>query len=509
MPKPSATGHSTTNLKPPSATTKSTEDVPSKLSKPTVSTLPTRRQNLVRPSQLKTPSSVKSTPGSTSSSKNVEWGQASPVKQNDVIRRLASPKKTDMPPPPKPTRSTSLRQPPSSNSGTQTAPTGMPSPLKPTRSTSLRQPPNSSSRTVTASTDMPPPPKPTRSTSLRQPPSSNSGTLTAHRGHARHRSQVVVASPSGLAGKTSQSPSMTATARPRNQFTTYQQQFSPRKTTKPPTPTPSGDAAVDQTALIPSSWPEIAALQTELLQLSLLHTSWLRQNNERESDAQEQLRSTYNSVAEDYKAILDVEKESQRKLNGQALLYWLKNSHEHNGQQGFAEQVQLLSQVAQEVYDICDSRAGRYTLAILEFEKWLQEVEEIRAARFSSVAGHDPGIFIDPIDRQWKEEVKALGMKLDLASRQLQCLDILGYREVEALDQSALIRTVKALDEILSLMVDELRSIRKIESEIVKEETTRVSQLAHQLTGTPGRPRDIPTTAVPRTGLWRRSSLET
>ncbi|KAL2813616.1 hypothetical protein BDW59DRAFT_30544 [Aspergillus cavernicola] len=427
--QPPTVGRTTTNLKPPSAATQSTEDIPSKIAP---STLPTRRQSLVRPSQSKPPSSTKSTT-LTTNTRTVGRGPSSPIKQNDAVRqqnrRSPSPKKTDMPPPPRPSRSASLRQTSSLNSGTQTAP----------------------------------------------------------RGHARHRSQVVTPA-SGHAPKAPQAPqapqtpSTATTPRSRNQFTAYQQQFSPKKTPKPPTPTPSASAAPDRTSsLIPSSWPEIAALQTELLQLNLLHKSWGQQNAEWERDAEAQLRSKYNSVAEDYKAILDVEKDSQRKLNAQALQYWLKNSEEHNGQQGYAEQVRLLSQVAQEVYDVCDSRGGRYTMAILEFENWLQKVELVQDTRFPHGRGQDPGIFINPIDRKWKEEMNALIMKLELASRQLQSLDILGYREVEALDQSALLRMAKGLDELLSLMVEELSTIRRIETDIVKLETARVSQLAQHL----------------------------
>jgi hypothetical protein len=252
--------------------------------------------------------------------------------------------------------------------------------------------------------------------------------------------------------------------------------------------------------LIPSSWPEIAALQTELLQLSLLHSSTWQQRIQWETDAEARLRGKYDSVAKDYRAILDEEKESQRKLNGQALYCWLENSREHNGQQGFAEQVQLLSQVAQEVYDIADGGRGRYTMAILEFEDWLHKVDGVKKARLPHVGGNESAMFIDPIDRKWKEDTNALVMRLELASRQLQSLDILGYGKVVNFDSSALLRIAKNLDELLTLMVEELSSLRRIEANIVHSETGRVSQLAQHLIET--QPRENPTSAVPRTGVW-------
>ncbi|KAL4915732.1 hypothetical protein BDW62DRAFT_119332 [Aspergillus aurantiobrunneus] len=441
--QPAALGRTVTNLRPSSAATQSTEETPSKTapSKTTPSTLPTRRQSLIRPSQLKTPSSAKSTtrPAGT---RTVGRGPTSPVKHDDTGRqqngRPPSPKKTDMPPPARPVRSASLRQPPSSSSGTPTAP----------------------------------------------------------RGHMRHRSQVVTP-----ASKTTQTSSTATTPRPRNQFSTYQQHFTPKKTPNPPTQAPPASAPPDQaSSLIPSSWPEVAALQTELLQLSLLHQSGWQRNDMWERNAEAQLQSKYDSVAKDYRDILDVEKESQRGLNSQALYYWLKNLRERNGQQGFAEQVQLLSQLAQEVYDISDSLSGRYTVTILEFESWLRKVEEAQEARLQCVRGQDYDHFINPIHHEWKEETDALIMKLELASRQLQSLDILGYGEVEALNGSSLFRMAKGLSELVHQMVEELSVIRRIEADIVKSEEARVSQLAQKLVEM--QPRENP--AIPRTGLWAR-----
>ncbi len=307
------------------------------------------------------------------------------------------------------------------------------------------------------------------------------------------------------ASKTPQAPSVATTPRSRNQFSTYQQHFSPKKAPKPPTPTPSANAQSDHTSsLIPSSWPEVSALQTELLQLSLLHKSGLERNDQWERDAESKLRRKYDSVAGNYRAILDVEKETQSRLNEQALHYWLMNACEHNGQQGYAEQIQLLSLIAQEVHDIGDSHSGRYTMAILEFESWLQRVEEVQEARLSREGGRGADDFINPIHREWKDETKALIMKLELASRQLQSLDILGYGDLEALDASALLLTVKSLGELVHQMAEELGIIRKIEADIVKSETAWVSQLAQQLVEL--QPRAVP--AVPRTGLWARSSFK-
>ncbi|KAL6230441.1 hypothetical protein BDW75DRAFT_72789 [Aspergillus navahoensis] len=431
-----------------SNTSQSTEETPSKTepsitasSKTAPSTIPTRRQSLARPSQLRITSSAKPTNLPTST-KTVGRTPTSPFKHNETVRHQNA----------------------------------EPVALK--------------------KAEMLPPARPVRSSSLRQPTRSNSGTPTVPRGHARHRSQIVTP-----ASKSLQTPSTaTSTAsKSRNQFSTYQQQYSRKKTQKPPTPTPA--CGPDQvSSVIPSSWPEVAALQTELLQLSLLHQSLQQRHNQWERDAEAQLRRKYNSIAGDYRATLNEENESQRKLNGQALQYWSKNSGEHNGQLGFAEQVQLLSQVVHEVYGLSDSH-GRYTGAIIEFEKWLQTVERIQQAQ--THVGQEGEDFIVPIQREWREETNALIMKLELASRQLQSLDILGYGDVEALNGSALLRMARSLGDLVSQMIEELGVVRKIETDIVKSERARVSHLAQQLVEM----RPCEEREMPRTGLWTRSAL--
>lgn len=303
--------------------------------------------------------------------------------------------------------------------------------------------------------------------------------------------------PKTLHASSSSTSSVTATAmatRSRNQFSTYQQHFSPKKT-QPPAPA-QASGGPEQGPLIPASWPEVAALQTELLQLSILHQSGHQRNDRWERDAEAHLRSKYDAVSGDYGGILNVEKETQRKINGQALHYWMKSSREHHGQHGFTEQVQLLSQIAQEVYGLSDGHGGRHNTAILEFESWLRNVEKVQEAR---AKGHCDE-FINPIHRNWKDETNALIMKLELASRQLQTLDILGHGEVETLNHSALLRTVKNLDEIVTKMSQELNVVRQIEADIVQQETTRVSQLAQHLVES--QPREDP---PPRTGLWTAS----
>jgi hypothetical protein len=308
----------------------------------------------------------------------------------------------------------------------------------------------------------------------------------------------VITPASNQVSKKTDPPSAPSTPRSRTHFSTYQQQFSPKKSVKPSTAIFSTGAPAElDPSLISSSSPEIAALQTELLQLSLLHLSSLREDSEWKASAERQLRTKYDVVAGKYRGVVNMEKEYQQHLNGQALHCWLKNSIEHNGHQGFAEQIQVLSQVAQEVFDLSDVLGGGYTLAVQDFDSWFRKVEEIKSRRHRH-GGSELAIFVDPLDRVWKEQVHAMTMKLELCSRQLQSLDILGYGEVERLEDSSLYRTAKGLDDMATLMIEELNTIHKIEADIIRSERHWVSQLSQQVAAS--RPLEE---MAPRVGIWR------
>lgn len=276
------------------------------------------------------------------------------------------------------------------------------------------------------------------------------------------------------------------------------------------TPTVSTNAAASALAavtaemdpsLMPSSWPEIAAVQTEVLQLYLFHSSSLRQHTEWQSGSEVKLRKKYDSVAQKYRSIVDEEKQWQRRLNEQALDFWVQNIQTHNGHLGFAEQIQLLSQTMQEVTELSDEVEGRYTLAIQTFEHWFRKADEIKKIRTQLDSGAaDLVVFIDPLDGVWRDEVNDLAMKLELCSRQLQSLDILGYGDTEKLNDSALLRIVRGLDDMTNSMLDEIHAMRKIERDIVRSERAWVGQLTDPLVVSDNRPREDRSLRV---GMWR------
>ncbi|KAF7714623.1 Uncharacterized protein PECH_007219 [Penicillium ucsense] len=380
-------------------------------------------------------------------------------------------------------------------------------PPSPRKAPALRSPTQSSSaagrRAVSPKrTEMLPPPRPARSASLKQPREAGALDPSASgRGHARHRSQIVTPTM-----KSTLSAASPATAKPRAPlFTARSQTQTPAKrSSKPPTPTPGSTSSPDGT-LIPTTWPDIASLQTELLQLSLFHSGSLQQQAEWKSAAETRLRQQFDVVAHQYRSIQVDEQRHQYQTNMQSLVQWLQNCSGHQGLDGFSEQIQIFSQVLQEVWDLGASAplSGQYTRVVAAFEKWLDRASEIWNHR-DTTGAIDGNAFIDRLDQSWKDAVRALQVDLELCARRLQSLCILpsascqsaGGDETSA--QSALARVAEGLAESIRLMMQEIRMMRSLEEEIVLSEKDYVRDTVNELT----RSQVEMEMRAPRLGAW-------
>ncbi|KAL1988094.1 hypothetical protein VTN96DRAFT_1125 [Rasamsonia emersonii] len=352
---------------------------------------------------------------------------------------------------------------------------------------------------------MPPPPRATRSASLRQPSTPKIVPPGEVKGHVRHRSQVVGAAATQAVRQTEGSSSLSKAKPQRPPFTTYQQHFSPKKESKPPTLAnlSSRSAESEDAGSIPASRPDVAALQTEYLQLCLLHSSLSQKNAEWRANSEKELRKKYDSVAGRYRVLLAEERDAQRLLNIQALHHWSANAQRHGSCRDFAAQIQTLSRVIQEVMDLSEPHGGRYTKAVRIFEDWLERVVQIRNSRRRSKIDTlaDEPEFIHPLDREWKEEVNALGAKVELCLRELQNLDIPPPEDLGNSD-AALLRIANGHKDLLVSMMEELKTMRKTEMDIVGLERSWTAQTADRL-------RAVDESSIahrgPRIGAWKRT----
>jgi hypothetical protein len=288
---------------------------------------------------------------------------------------------------------------------------------------------------------------------------------------------------------------------PRPQFTTYQQHFSPKK--EAPRTVAAGDRRNTSKSVAGSELsPETVALQTEFLQLYLLHSSSLQQNAQRKSAAEHQLRDKYDEVATSYRTILDEERRIQEQLNLEALYDWSVESAslaDHNHGVSFQEEIQSFSRVTQEVADMTADGSGRYALAVQVFEGWLDRVEYIQQSRGNQDDDGDPQ-YIDSLGSVWRNEVDDLTIKTELCLRELSKMTIFVIDENEFCEKhgsSALVQIARKHRDILSSMIDELKSIRAVELETVNLEQSWIARAADQVNF------DVDQGMRIRTGIWR------
>ncbi|EQL30714.1 hypothetical protein BDFG_06862 [Blastomyces dermatitidis ATCC 26199] len=396
-----------------------------------------------------------------------------------------------------------------------------------------------------------------RSASLRQPITSRVTTTANHSRHQSHlvglTKGYAYAGVKQGEGSTSPTPSFKVN---KPQFSTFQQHFSPKKgpKTKPPIPpaltsptTATATATATGTGNEPSTpiHPHIAALQVELLQLHLLHADSILARREWESSAEQQLHKQHKSVVSKYRTLLAQEQAAQRHINNLALNKLAADNKTHTSRStrnnnynynynyssssspyDFSQQIQVLSRVIQDVATLTDMHGGRYISCVRTFEKWFEHVARVRQGRTGSqnpARSQEPALnkygddddadqgsnnnndndnskssceyeFIDSLSFKWKEEVAALGVKLELCARELDCLDVdvdvvngrmADGQQAKGVDSdvsmhseggdgcppsSALVRAVRGHKMLLASMIDELEVMSAVEADVGKLE---------------------------------------
>jgi hypothetical protein len=238
-------------------------------------------------------------------------------------------------------------------------------------------------------------------------------------------------------------------------FSTLQQHFTPRKTGKAPTATFLHPAPVPVSH---SLAPEVISLQSELLQLHLLHQSSAQVSKHWEFSAKRSLHMKFEEVASLYQVMLENERAGQEQKNLQSLLEWSAGG----SSTGLVEHVQILSEPLHELPSLVES-GGRLQRVVGEFEHWLCWVQEIRSARQGHIGDKDAFGTIEGLEDPWKAENAALTRKLTLLSRDLG-------RLAQPAPGSSIACIIEACASILLGILEELQMMLKIEAEVVIEE---------------------------------------
>jgi hypothetical protein len=275
----------------------------------------------------------------------------------------------------------------------------------------------------------------------------------------------------------------TKSARPA--FSTLQQHFTPRKVAKAPTSTFLHPAPTPGDNALP---PEILSLQSELLQLHLLHANSAEVSQQWNASARRTLHKKFEEVASLHHAMLEYERAGQEQKNLQALLEWSTGT----SSLGLIEYIQILSGPLHELPSLLES-GGRAERLTNEFEHWVSRVEHLWSARRSATINNGDMESVEGLGDSWKAETAALIRKVTSFTRDLDQVR-------QPVSGSSIASLVETCRELLRGLADELHIMHTIEAGVVEKEKEWVEARLQAIA------RDVGTYSVDmeeETAAWR------
>ena len=293
-------------------------------------------------------------------------------------------------------------------------------------------------------------------------------TVTRHGGQGTQLSQdrAQLRSQRSSIGLNTSTSAVSKPARPA--FSPLQQHYSPKKTSRATT---LSTIAHSPTKTAPNTLsPEAIKLQTELLQLHLLHRASAEVQQQWEQSAETKLRGQHEGVTARYREMRLAEISVQEQIDLQALKDW----NARDGRPSFTEKIELLSRTIQDLRTI-ESAGGKYTQVVTAFERWIVLSEGVnRLAQRTDTNHGQSSSFVEGIEDGWKAEVAAL--KRRLTSRALD-LKRLG----QPLEESTLADIVAICTIMVTQMLEELKVMRDIEGEVMEREAAWVRRTVDHL----------------------------
>ncbi|KAI9050086.1 hypothetical protein LZ554_006230 [Drepanopeziza brunnea f. sp. 'monogermtubi'] len=256
-------------------------------------------------------------------------------------------------------------------------------------------------------------------------------------------------------------------------FSTYQQHFSPAKNLGPK-PLTAAYLAPPSPSKLPSNIAisaETARLQNELLQLHLLHRHAGQVEKEWKTSAMLKLGARFHSIVDMNERLLQMEIEETGKINALAIKSWQDLGAPGWGLEG---KIQALDEVVTGVWNLGES-GGKYSRTVRKFEKWLRRCQDIMEAR-----AHGEGldgaevVFLDELDRAWKDDCLATGRKLEAWKNRL--------RELGTPDRgSSLSVVVAGCRSLVGGMLAELSTMAQIERDAMRMEVEWITSMNNEI----------------------------
>ncbi|KAK4555130.1 hypothetical protein LTR86_007896 [Recurvomyces mirabilis] len=357
----------------------------------------------------------------------------------------------------------------------------VPAPTTTTTSTGLSRTastrlPQSPSKGLSRTTSIRPREPAARSTTAEKRTSTTRSRPTSTNAKATARPPSITSPPSPSTSTTSrqsgrpQSQLFPPSSRPN--FTTYQQHYSPAKSSlpKPPVPNPRSSkplpsAPIEFEDAVPSF--DVLKQQTELLQLSLLHQAALQTSHEYDASARRKLGRKQAKLRKEYEAIRAQEDEQKRIISLRVLDSWA-----HSDPALLAEGLQILSKVHNELTTITEKSGGRYGSLVVKFEEWIL-----------ASGGDSTRHYIAALPSDWHKAHTSLALRLRSLQRNMSLLPPAPDQHPQDSQghESPLHVLLEHCTTLLDGMLKELEVMGKLEKEILLREKARVDEEVAQV----------------------------
>ncbi|KAF9874085.1 hypothetical protein CkaCkLH20_08457 [Colletotrichum karsti] len=413
--------------------------------------------------------------------------------------------------------STTLRPPSQSSSTTSAAPRPRP--------TSMYGAPTTSSTTAAAPSHLSSKPSISSLSSRTRASSTASKTQPPARPPARQQTtptsptRTKAPPPPKPVAATRQQQQASPTSPPRNKpllkpaFTTLQQHYSPAKNLAPK-PLTATYLAPPSPSKLPTNVAlsaETSRLQTELLQLHLLHRELPVVTSQWHASARQKLSARHAELNKSSKELSALEADAAERINVFALHRWASSSPNGKNRGVLEEKIQRLDALLTALWSL-DSPGGKHNRLVRAFERWASSLSELEAARARADDDADPSGLLDAnldvrfgggLDARWKDECAALVRRLEGWQTQLRDL---AYHEEEAVEEeidegkeaqaSSLKRMLDGCGSLVKDMLGELAVMEEIEAAAVERETEWIRKMNRR--GDDGK-RDTPRAGA----IWR------
>ncbi|KXH39754.1 hypothetical protein CSIM01_07774 [Colletotrichum simmondsii] len=349
---------------------------------------------------------------------------------------------------------------------------------------------------------------------LKQPhkPPSSQSQQASQPPHLAARQQAQQRHPSPT------SPPRTTKPALRPAFSTLQQHYSPAKSLAPK-PLTATYLAAPSPSKLPANialTAETARLQTELLQLHLLHRDLPQVTSQWHASARSQLAARHADLAASARSLATLESDAAERRNLAALHSWGASA----GKSGKAvtsslpleDRIQRLDALLTSLWSL-DSPGGKYHRLVRAFERWAATLADLEAARARAEDAADPSALLDDnadvrfgggLDARWKDDAAALVRRLEGWDAQLRELEYSGDDDEDVAagtgtttQASSLKRMLDGCSSLVRDMLDELAVMEDIEAATVERENEWIKKMNRE--GDDGRGRDAQRAGA----IWR------